>query len=219
MKKSFFIATGLTALLSAAFSTAAQGASVVIRDKRCLSASPARVHDVVVGYDRYSATPGAKYSVPVPLVGSMPMLAMIKSQSRFLTNNASGTDANVWVVLQPSTLSQAAYYPRFLIRCTSTPRGAGFQHVCREQRNVQHYGMDDFESTLDVVGGASECGGKTLMTYELRLTSNDREVSEIKDAVLAPAGPLAAVIGGFFDEESFFRNYYLNFYNGWVSTL
>jgi len=222
--------TAFSFLIASVLSPLAQARVVTIPDKRCVDRGIQRVYDVTVDYRNYVNTPGATMAFDLALV-KLPMLRMINSDT---SKSSAPSDSVVRVVMQPSNLQNYSFYPRFYMRCTASfVSSTEFEHECKimpkqlmKQQNgsvkivYDQYGMQDFHSTLRVVENSPECkSGRTLLDYKLVMTSNDAEVTEIKHEVLKPAGPLKQQIGALFDEESFFKNYYINFYNGWAGTL
>lgn len=208
-------------ILALCFTQTALATTVEINDTRCVSATIGRVHASVIDYSNYSKVPGAKYEIGVPPFGSIPMLSMVKSQSRFQAQSATHTQAYVWVVLQPTNLTNAIYYPRFMLECSSQfESDSRFNFTCALNNRLNHYGLQDFRSTLQVTANAPECNaGETRLVYRLILESNSNDVDEIKREATRPAGPLAPLISRFFNEESFFRGYYQNYYESWARSL
>ena len=209
------------AIAAAAATFDARAAKVVIHDTRCVTAPSQRVHDMMTDYEGYVKLPGAKYEMKIAHVGKLPLLTMVKSQSRYTARDARETDAKVWVVLQPTNLTDAAYYPRFLLHCVSHHEGErNFTHTCALEAEKPHYGLDGFNSTLEATADAPSCEkGQLRLEYTLTLTSNDSHVEEIKKKVVEPAGLLGPILAKLFNEETFFRGYYLNFYESAVQAL
>jgi hypothetical protein len=212
----------LAAFLSLIFITSvARASTVVIDDKRCVSADAKLVHKSITAYENYSSLPGASFKIKLKRIGTVTLLSMEKSQLKMKVSTESGTDANVWVVLRPMEVEDGAYYPKFLIHCTSTVDAADhFTHGCQLAKDKLHYGLDDFQSTLTAAQGSRECpAGQTYLDYRLVLVANEKHVEQIKAKAVEPYGVLGYIVALLFDEEAFFRDYYRNFYEGWVKSL
>jgi hypothetical protein len=228
------LSTSLTTTFLALASLAAASASaetVVIRDSRCVRASAEAVHASITNYPAYASLPGAKYAIKLG-AASIPLLRMTKAQAAYSLREAAATKALVYVELQPTNLQDTGYYPRFFLDCSSDGKGSRFQHRCRLLPREEYaafrlkdaapsaYGLSDFRSTLSIEGSSPACAeGRTRLEYELRLVGDSRQVEQIKQKVLEPAGALAGTLGRIFHEETFFRAYYENFYQGWASAL
>lgn len=199
----------------------AHATTVVIDDVRCVPAAIDRVHATITDFASYSTLPGARLQYDIPGFGSMPMLTMTKSKPRYSVRLATQTNALIGVELRPTNLGDAAYYPRFILQCSSAfDSSTHFKFVCSLNKNLIHYGLQDFNSSLDVQANAPECaGGQTRLVYRLALDSNSHDVAEIKDKVTQPYGPIGGLIRQFFNEDSFFRGYYSNFYDSWAQGL
>ncbi len=196
--------------------------NVTVDDSRCVDATISRAHEFITNYDNYSKLPGARFEKSVPGFGTMPMLTMVKSQSRFTAQTAAQTDALVWVVLQPTNVTDSKVYPRFLIHCTSAfDSAAHFTHACNLANEKQHFGLANFTSTLQVTANADDCAaGQSRLIYRLILESNAGEVTQIKKAATSLLGPIIGpIVAYFFNEETFFRSYYVNFYDSWAKAL
>lgn len=194
----------------------------VIAEKNCVSASIARAHSTITDYDNYSKIPGATYEMKFPGFKPITMLRMDKSQGKFFTITASETNAYVWVVMQPTNLSDSRYYPQFLLHCTSSfVTETKMVHRCNMVKTAKHYGLQDFRSVLTVTTGSNHCApDQTFLDYELVLDSNPAEVNEIKREVIRPMGMIVGgLVDAIFQEEAFFKGYYKNFYESWVKSL
>lgn len=212
----------LVSIASVVFPLTANATIVTVDDSRCVDATISRVHEFITNYENYSKLPGARFEKSVPGFGTMPMLTMVKSQSRFSVQTASETDAFVWVVLQPTNVTDSTVYPRFLIHCSSAFDNAShFAHNCNLAQDKQHYGLANFTSSLQVTANAPDCAAnQSRLVYRLVLESNSNEVLQIKKAATAMLGPvIGPIVAIFFNEETFFRSYYVNFYDSWAKAL
>lgn len=200
----------------------ASAVTVVVEDTRCVDATIARSHEFITNYDNYSHLPGATYEKSVPGFGTMPMLTMVKSQARFSIQTAAQTDAFVWVVLQPTNVKDISYCPRFLLHCVSAFDSAThFTHTCDMAQGKQHYGLSNFVSSLQVTANSSSCAaGQSRLVYKLVMESSSDDVAQIKKAATAMLGPIIGpIVSFFFNEETFFHSYYVNFYDSWAKAL
>lgn len=221
--------TSILSLIAVLGTIAAQASSlaatVVITDTRCVPASIDRAHKWITNYEDYSnqsKIPGARYAIKLPVADQIPLLTMIKSQARFAIRSETRTDGFTWVVLQPTNLTDQNVYPKFLLHCTSSIDSPDhFSHKCSLDKTKPHYGLDDFQSTLEANGASAICGSnKTMLTYRLTLESNTRDVDAIKNAATAPLGrTLGPAVASLFNEDRFFRSYYVNFYDSWAKAL
>lgn len=225
----------LTLITSSGFALAKP---VPIEDTKCVKASVEKAHDATVNYAAYASSPGSAYAIQITSTRSMTLLTMVKSQARFKDPKdptkllepeqvakeiryGVPSDAFVLVTLRPTNLNEGRYYPSFVMRCTTAfPAQNRFTHHCEMLRDKPHYGLQNFTSDLSVSQDGCPATEPTRLSYNLVLDSNEAEVDQIKAKVLEPAGPvLGPIIGALFDVESFFTNYYVNFYNGWASVL
>jgi hypothetical protein len=215
-----------TLLIAASLACAAPFAwatPVHIIEKQCVKAAASVVQASVDDYAAYSTRPGAKFDVKI-FLASLPLLTMVKSEVSPIAQDPSGLDAYVWMVFRPVTLNDGALYVRFLSRCTSRRTGEGadgsFDHWCAMLPESEHYGLNDFKSTLTVTERSGDCGGSTptLLSYHLYLDSNTDHIEEIKQAVLGD-GPVGALLGDFFNEKKFYQDYFTNYYRLWFSSL
>lgn len=224
--KSLFLA--LTILLS---SRAALAISVVIEDDRCVKADATSIHASITDYAAYSRLPGARYELDL-IAKTVNLLTMTKSQVRYAERTAAKTNALVYLELQPTNLQDGTVYPRFFLECSSKGGAGAFDHACRILQTPEYaswklnssapspYGLQGFDSTLEIRGNDASCGsGKTRLRYRLILTGNTAQVGEIKAKVLEPASIFRKPLEALFNEDSFFKAYYENFYRGWISTL
>ena len=213
----FFLLLAIATLPLNAFAV-----TVTVDDSRCVDATVSRAHEFITNYENYSKLPGARYEKYVPGRGTMPMLTMVKSQARFTAQTAAQTDAFVWVVLQPTNVKDSSVYPRFLIHCVSSFDSAKhFNHTCNLAQDKQHYGLANFVSSLQVTGNSPDCdANQSRLIYRLVLESNSEEVTQVKKAATSLLGPIIGpIVGFFFNEETFFRSYYVNFYDSWAKAL
>jgi hypothetical protein len=163
----------------------------------------------------------------VPFIGpqKIQIVDMIKSQSRFSKNDATGTDAMIYVVMQPvpfANTTDASVYPRFILNCVSKFNSEKtFVHKCAMDTTKLHYGLDDFQSDLLVTENAPNCPqGQQELVYTLTLYSNAKDVAEIKERVIQYYTEVSRpVVDSLFNETDFFKNYYVQFYDEWVKSI
>jgi hypothetical protein len=125
-------------------------------------------------------------------------------------------------VLQPVNITDGSYYPRFLLHCDSNfDSPAHFSHHCNLMPDKPHYGLQNFTSTLEATAFSPQClPGQTRLDYTLVLDSSSADVNVIKREATRPLIPgVRQIVAALFDEESFFRGYYENFYNSWANQL
>ena len=160
-------------------------------------------------YDQYSKFQGSRYEM-VLLGKSLPLLSMIKSQSKSITQESS----YVWIVLQPMGVNEASLLPRFLLRCDSNQtQPSNINLDCNLQKNKTHFGIDDLSIHVTLNASDEKCGiNQTGVSLQVNINGNKAEIDQVKAEVLKPAGALSGMIANLFNEDDFFKNYFQNFY-------
>ena len=208
-------------ILGLLFTTQLFAGNIFIEKKdQCVPASLTELFEILISYDKYSSLPGAQYDMHTSIMGDIRLLSMVKSQSQFTSQSAQNTDALLWLVLQPTNLTEAELYPRFLSRCVSVSDGDNkINHSCLMDATKQHFGINSFQSHLTIVDGDPKCAqGQALVSYQVQIDSNDADIDQIKDKVLGKAGILAPILKGMFNNEVFIRSYFENFYQKLLET-
>lgn len=189
-----------------------------IVDERVINQPISKVHSAVTDYAHYKDLDGARWDI---MLGTVRLFSMIKSQPKFdATVAAPNTDAYVFVVLQPTNLQK--HLPMFLLRCKSTwISSSEFNHHCdwtpfKQGSAYTPYAVKGFTSEMSAKVDAT--ANKTRLKYRLDLTTNDSEVSEIKNDILSPLprGVIRDKIDELFDPKSFFETYYRQVYESLV---
>ena len=215
-------------------------------DVRCLPArvTAAKAHASITDYANYVNLPGASYKVRIGrLQTEYELLVMTSSNPTYQVREIDAdspvrTEASVRVVLQPVNVRRFENCPRFTLKCDSHRNDAGsFEQTCRLDPAKDHYGVDAFFSMLKVrelqTGEADlVCADQerreglpagalsTRLSFHLEMTMNSENVQSIKEEALAPFPALVRPFAlALFDERSFFTNFYMNFYNGWLKSV
>lgn len=199
---------------------ATEARAVEIAEHHCVEARIDAVHTLFTRYPDYATMPGSAYTVG--LAGAkIDLIKMIKSQAKRVSESGRDTKNLVWIVLQPALVEDSKFYPRFLLDCSVNWNDvSSFKQNCALQKEKQHYGLDDLTIAIDVKEQDTACKPhETGIRLRINITGNNKEISEIKKATLAPAGVLAPLISALFDEDAFFRNYFRNIYDKWIKTL
>lgn len=198
------------------FASQAISTPVIFGDHFCVQGDVAALSQKLLQFDQYSKIPATQYSVKL-LNAEIPLLRMVKSQYKKIENGFQ-TNYLVWLVLQPTNLEDASQYPRFLLSCNPQSFGSSFQMNCQLQKDKQHYGLEDLNISIQMMQGLAsaktgECSEHEVsMQVQISIQSNASEVLNIKQAVLKPAGPLGSLLEPLFNEQEFFKNYFLNLY-------
>lgn len=176
----------------------------------CTRTSQSELVSELTNYDQYYRYSGSSYEMSI-LGTSLPLLSMIKSQSKLMSPGSSV----VWIVLQPMGVSQAELMPRFLLKCDSAQVSSGAAKIsCSMLKSKTHFGVDDLNIQVTVDSNDSKCGaGKTGVNVHVNLSGNKAEIEQVKAEVLKPAGPFKGILSSLFNEDDFFKNYFENFYS------
>jgi hypothetical protein len=198
----------------------AEAGATEIMTRQCVPAGVKNVHTLFTRYDKYSSLPGSEYNMNLAGV-DITLMKMTKSQAKVLTQTDQTSQHYVWVVLQPVNLTNGSLYPRFLLDCKVDWLSAErFKQSCGMMRDKQHFGLDELRISVEAAAAASGCrASETDVRIRVTLQANGKQVKQIKDAVLAPAGILAPLIEQMFDEEEFFKGYFDFLYSEWLKTL
>jgi hypothetical protein len=192
------------------------GHAIERHDRRCMARSPEHIHSWLIQYGEYRNLDDG-ILVEVPVVGRTQLADMIESSvnSRSYRVDTNGSNADVWVVLQPMRLgaSDRAYFPRFMLHCESqwdsqTLSGRAstetFRHSCNKNprfddepqntpaRISRNYGLSVFSSRLLVTSDPSQMGtdpcpaGQTLLEYRFNITPDLQHLEVIRARILGP---------------------------------
>lgn len=185
----------------------------------CVNSGLESVQKLFMRYDEYSTMNGSDYSIN--LAGAeFPMIRMVKSQSKELSRTEKNSENFVWIVLQPSNLTDASLYPRFLLNCKTNLSESVFMQNCVLQKEKQKFGLNNMTINLVATLNHPACkGGQTALGIQINTEMNTAEVEKIKIEVLKPAGVLAPLVAKLFNEESFFSSYFNHLYSAWINLL
>lgn len=185
--------------------------------QECVKSDLNTIQTLFTRYNDYATMPGSNYSIDLAGV-NFPMLKMTKSQSKQVSSNES----MVWIVLQPTNLTDAALYPKFLLNCKIDRNQSQqyFKQVCKLVQDKPHFGIQDMNIEVYSNRNSKNCkSDETNLYIAVKINTNSNEVAKIKTKVLEPAGPLAPVISDLFNESIFFQNYFDYLYTEWFKTL
>ncbi len=212
MKKAVLVA--VFGLATSVIASPAFAATVVIKESSCVQTTVQKIENVILDFASYKKIPGAKMTV----LGAVTLLEMIRSEAQFKSKTPTSSDAIAFFSLQPVSLEDNALFPKFVVSCQSqSVPGSSFKQSCAMMKNLKHFALDDFISTLEVNASGGNCKpGEASVNFTVTLVSNAKDVDAIKVAV-AGAG-LKSVADMFFDEELFFRSYYESVYQGWLNS-
>lgn len=185
--------------------------------QECVRSDLNAIQSLFTRYNDYASMPGSSYSIDVAGV-SFPMVKMTKSQSKAV----SATESLVWIVLQPTNLTDGNLYPKFLLNCKidRNENQNYFSQKCQMVQDKPHFGLQDMKIEVYSNRNSKNCSPKESNLYiSVKITTNSSEVMKIKTKVLEPAGPLAPVVANLFDESTFFQAYFDYLYTEWFKTL
>lgn len=184
----------------------AQNFTVKVSDTLCVTAQPERVKAVIENYSAYAGSPGSTYTI----LGNLTALDMVTSTS---SPSLSGDGTNVLISLKPLNLEKLQ--PFFGVLCTSSLAGRIYKHSCI-QSGTKYYAVSGFTSSLSAESGSNACpSGQTLVRYSASIGGNRTHIAQIKSAALQSVAPgVKNVVSALFDGESFFKDYFNNFYQG-----
>lgn len=185
----------------------------------CVSSNLESIQKLFTRYGEYSTMKGSDYVIN--LAGTeFPMIRMVKSQAKEISKTETASENFIWIVLQPSNLTDSTLYPRFLLNCKTQINEKIFLQNCELQKEKQKFGLD--EMTINLVATLNHPGckpGQTALGIQVKTQINKDQVEQIKLAVLKPAGILAPLVSKLFNEESFFSSYFNHLYTQWIDTL
>ena len=185
--------------------------------QECVKSDLNTIQTLFTRYNDYATMPGSNYSIDLAGV-NFPMLKMTKSQSKQLSANES----MVWIVLQPTNLTDASLYPKFLLNCKIDRNQSQqyFKQNCKLVQDKPHFGIQDMNIEVYSNRNSKNCkSDETNLYISVKINTNSNEVAKIKQKVLEPAGPLAPVISDLFNESIFFQNYFDYLYTEWFKSL
>jgi len=183
----------------------------------CVRSDLNAIQSLFTRYNDYATMPGSNFSMDVASV-NFPMVKMTKSQSKTVSANES----LVWIVLQPTNLTDGNLYPKFLLNCKidRNENQQYFSQKCQMVQDKPHFGLQDMKIEVYSNRNSKNCLPKESNLYiSVKITTNSSEVAKIKTKVLEPAGPLASVISSLFDESTFFQSYFDYLYTEWFKAL
>ncbi len=204
--------------------------STVIEDQKCLDVTSDLVGKALLDYGTYKNTDNQlKFDIEV-LGLQLRFVDMIKSEAYPIMNNGEVSKTIVQFVFQALNLTKSELFPHFHLLCLTNAKTAGrFAQKCDLIENYEKNGatlklprfaMKNFTSLIVAQDNAPACPkGKTLLTYKVNIDTDDAEVFKIKTEVSMGFTPLARIIDKIFDESTFFRTYYVNFYDAWIKQL
>ena len=206
----------------------------------CTSASLSSVYVLFADYSKYSTREGHRYGIPMLPVTSL--LNMSKSSTSWLSARPDLDESHqpkpaysravVLFNLQPKDLEER-YYAKFLVICQVDPEASGFTQRCNlstgriyrddgsyYEPKLRTYALTGFSSTVRAVTNGRACAqGLTQISVDVTLETNPQDMKEIKDALKVSLGPMSGVVDRFFDESTFFNDYYSHVYDTWMHHL
>jgi hypothetical protein len=207
----------LFSLIAIFASSTAMASTSEFNKQECVKSDLSQIQTLFTRYNDYATMPGSDYSIDLAGV-KFPMLKMTKSQSK----QVSANESLVWIVLQPTNLTDAGLYPKFLLNCKIDRNNtqAYFKQVCQLVQDKPHFGIQDMRIEVYSNRNSKNCkSDETNLYTTVKINTNSNEVAKIKIKVLEPAGPLAPVISDLFNEAVFFQNYFDYLYTEWFKTL
>jgi len=185
----------------------------------CVDSKLDAIQKLFTRYGEYASMKGSEHSIK--LAGAeFPMIRMVKSQAKEVSKSDSTSENLVWIVLQPSNLTDSSLYPRFLLNCKTQVIENVFMQNCELQKEKQKFGLDEMTINLVATLNHPACKyGQTALGIQVKTQINKNHVEQIKLAVLKPAGILAPLVAKLFNEETFFSSYFNNLYSEWIDTL
>lgn len=225
-------------MISAALLCADQGTAVAalvpLDHEACVAMSLDKAINSILDYGNYSKLPGATLifkdcdnCIGIPgaqmVLGNKQMLKMLFSGADRFTRDGWNSSAHVATVLWPApeSLKEPSFknfFPRFFLNCNSKKvSDASFQLECHQDLTVDAkytYAIHKFDSLLKLSTDSGRCkDGRALLEFHGTIITNDQEVSKIKEAI-APWFP-NNFIDAFFNQDTFFKMFFKNFYNRW----
>ena len=219
-----------------------------------------KLHQAFVNYEKYSSQNGANYTqnfkqladklhISIPSFGfdqiEVHLLKMYYSKvmgwisptpELDVPSSPRDSRALVVVALQPSTLTDLKYYPKFILDCTVSPLNRGFQQICKIMEPGEYTlnngkkikparitnGLKQLTSTTTV----TQTGSGTHVHVHIEVETNPAEITTIKNAVKADyesipliGGYLSSNIDSLFSEQTFFTDYYDQYYESWIKSI
>ncbi|MFN8369686.1 MAG: hypothetical protein U0T83_03570 [Bacteriovoracaceae bacterium] len=202
----------------------------VIEDQKCLDVTSDLVGKALVDYGSYKNIDNQlKYDIEV-LGLQLRFIDMIKSEPYTIMNNGEVSKTIVQFVFQALNLTKSELFPHFHLLCLTNAKTVGrFAQKCdliesydKNGANIKlpRFAMKNFSSLIVAQDNSPSCPkGKTLLNYKVNIDTDDSEVYKIKMEVSMGFSPIARIIDKIFDESTFFRNYYVNFYEAWIKQL
>ena len=185
----------------------------------CVNSNLEAIQKLFTRYSEYSTMKGADYTIKLAGV-EFPMIRMVKSQAKEISKTNTNSETFIWIVLQPTNLTDANLYPRFLLNCKTQLQDRVFLQNCQLQKDKQKFGLNDMQIDLVATQNHPACkSGQTAVGIQVKTDMNKDHVEQIKLEVLKPAGALAPLVSKLFNEESFFGSYFNNLYSEWIDTL
>jgi hypothetical protein len=207
----------ILSLLSLISTTTSFAAYSEFNKQDCVRSDLNAIQTLFTRYNDYASMPGSNYSIDLAGV-EFPLLKMTKSQSKAV----SSTENLVWIVLQPTNLTDGNLYPKFLLNCKIDRNETSkyFSQKCNMMKEKPHFGIQDINIEVYSNRNSKYCKADESNLYiSVKITTNSAEVSKIKTKVLEPAGPLASVVSELFDESTFFQAYFDHLYTDWFKSL
>ena len=211
---------------------------VPLKYEACIATTLDKAIGSILDYGSYSKLERAtlyvkdcKNCIGIPgaetVLGNKAMLKMLFSATDRFSREGWNSSAHVATVLWPAPdrltdLSSKEFFPRFFLNCDSKKiSDQAFQLVCKQDQTALKkytYAISRFDSLLKLSTNSGRCkDGRVLLEFGLNISTNDQEVAKVKEAVAG--GFPSMFIDRVFNEDQFFKMYFKNFYDGWVSSL
>lgn len=215
----------------------------------CLNFTAEKIHSSITDYSTYSTSKGALYkSVLLKLfkdeekdtflytavknmIGERQFELLLMQPIQFKKyppKEGEKTHATMGITLKPLGLEDEKedIFPTIFLRCTSSSKNGGFVHQCNSYKSTSSYAVENFTSTVTIVGDDEECGEitsdpdvkkgtrKTSVFYSVNVTRNDNHTQNILSQSLASmvGETLAPSFASSIDQDKFIKGFFENFY-------
>lgn len=135
---------------------------------------------------------------------------------------------SIGTVLQPvpavfdrKDKSKRKLFPSFWLNCEyGYTSNSVYKQDCHQDLSddAPRFAVVGFDSEMTLTESGCK-SGQTHLNFSLKLSTNDLEVKQIKSALVSNNKTLTDLVIKLFDEQSFFLDYFKNFYDGWAKSL
>lgn len=213
-------------------------AVVVIQGEQCIKATHVQVAKSLINYSNYHKIDD-KMRYGFSFLGTFyKFVEMVQSDQLSMTTNRTSqgitTSSYIYITFRPFNLKEASkLYPRSTLKCDTALNRLGYYQNCKmvpfyAQAPDGNFAFNDIEIDITVLKYSPKCyNDQVNLVYKAIVDTNKADVNAIKEGVITSlvgsTGPVAVsfrnTLNTYFNDDTFFRNYFNRFFTIWLDSL